>query len=217
MNKLLNRALELLYPPKCALCRKLLERSERGICKACTGKLPEHAGILRPGEHFSQSVSAFRYDGAIRESLLRMKFGGCPNYAEFYGEQIARCVREQFDGRWDLISWVPISRKRRVGRGYDQAKLLAQAAARALGTQPVPTLRKIRDNKRQSRIADFKQRRKNVEGVYRAREPERFRGKRVLLIDDIVTSGATLDECSRTLRKAGAKTVLCATAATAGF
>lgn len=214
MNRVLNAVLDLIYPPKCVLCQKLLDRGEHGICRDCLRALPRNRAQIS-GERFSVCYAPFRYTGDLRESLLRMKFGNCPGYAAFYGEQIAACVRDAGEERIDLVSWAPVSRKRKSRRGYDQARLLAKFAAKQLGLPLVKTLAKTKDNQKQSTMETDAERRKNVRGVYQALHPERFEGKRVLLIDDIVTSGATLNECCGVLRAAGAKRVLCAAAAAA--
>ena len=88
-------------------------------------------------------------------------------------------------------------------------ELLAQAVAAELDMEPVPTLRKVRHNRPQSRIHGQAQRRANVLGVYRLEFPEIVKGRRILLLDDIVTTGATAGECARVLLTAGAKEVHC--------
>ena len=100
-------------------------------------------------------------------------------------------------------------------QGYDQAFLLASAAAEALGEKAVATLRKARHNRAQSGLGEDAARRANVIAAYEVLDREAVRGRRVLLIDDIVTTGATLSECARTLLAAGAKEVVCAAAARA--
>ena len=97
----------------------------------------------------------------------------------------------------------------------DGTKLLAEAVGRELGLEPVQTLKKIRHNPKQSRTADPAKRRANVLGVYQAVHPERFHGKRILLVDDVLTTGATLSECGKTLRIAGAEELVCAVIAVA--
>ena len=111
---------------------------------------------------------------------------------------------------FDILSWIPVSPLRRFFRGYDQCELLARAVAAELGVQPLPLLKKIRHNRPQSRIADDSARRANVLGAYRVIDPDFVAGKRILLLDDVITTGATAGECARTLRLAGAKSVNCA-------
>ena len=116
-------------------------------------------------------------------------------------------------GEYDLITWVPVSEERLKKRGYDQAMLLAMAAALELQDVAVETLKKPADNLAQSSLNDKKARKDNVQDAYLVPDPDLVEGKRILLIDDIITTGATLDEASRTLLEAGAKSVVAASLA----
>ena len=104
----------------------------------------------------------------------------------------------------------PVSAARRRERGYDQAQLLAQATAEALGKQAVPLLTKVKDTKAQSALTDGRLRKSNVAGVYSVPRPHEVAGKKILVIDDILTTGATLEEAAQTLRAAGAAQVVAA-------
>ena len=117
---------------------------------------------------------------------------------------------QQRDWEYDILTWVPVSRLRRLTRGYDQVELLAKAVGKELGVAPVPTLKKIRHNRRQSGIHSEAERMANVLGAYRVLSPGEIRGKRILLLDDVLTTGATSGECARMLLTAGAKEVHCA-------
>lgn len=123
-----------------------------------------------------------------------------------------RCARS-WRGEYDLVTWVPLSRRRLRERGYDQARLLARSTARELGLPLTPTLHKQRNTQPQSGTGDAAKRRANIAGAYRMKQGADVTGKRVLLMDDIVTTGATLSECARVLGKAGAEQVVCATVA----
>ena len=205
----LDRLLNLLYPPKCPFCGALSPGGEASLCPRCEQALPWAEGTFS-AQGFDRGVVVVYYEGAVRESLLRYKFGGCSGYAGVYGPLLAQRIAEGLGGRFDLISYVPVSRWRRATRGYDQSELLARAVARCYGVLPVATLHKRRQNRTQSQLHSADARRANVSGVYTPVGPERFAGQRVLLIDDIVTTGATLSEAARTLRAAGAADVVCA-------
>lgn len=214
---LMGALLDLLYPPRCVFCQKLLKKGERSVCEKCLRELPyTRNGGEQSGDFFSVCVAPLYYTGDVRESLLRYKFKEATGYAQTYGALVAGCVRENLAGRYDLISWVPLSRKRYKERGYDQAMLLAMAAALELGDVAVSTLEKHRDVARQSAMGSAEKRRANISGVYRAVDPELIKDRRILLIDDIVTTGATLSECARTLLQSGAKEVMCAAVARSG-
>lgn len=212
-----NILLDLLFPPKCIFCGRILEQSGLLLCPDCQRSLPWLVGSSaeRKTEFVSLCVSPLRYKAPVDASIRRFKFSGRSWYAKTYGVLTAQCVQDHLVGKYDLISWVPVSRKRKRKRGYDQAFLLARETAKHLGEPLVPTLEKVRHNKAQSSLEDDSSRRANVLGVYRVLDPERVAGKRVLLVDDVVTTGQTLSECAHTLRTAGAREVLCVTLAKA--
>ena len=201
--------LELLFPGKCILCGKLLEKGETDLCRACRVDSPE---CRKTGHQFSfidSWVAVWYYKGYIRDSLRRYKFRLARHYAAGYGRMLAMRILNEYPEGFDLLTWVPVSPLRKFSRGYDQVQLLAEAVGRELDLYPVRTLRKIRHNPPQSGFAGHAQRKANVLGVYRVTCPEQIKGKRILLLDDIVTTGATAGECARVLLTAGAKEVHC--------
>ena len=109
----------------------------------------------------------------------------------------------------DVLTWVPVSRARRRERGYDQAETLCRSLSKCMGVPAKGLLTKTVDNKAQATL-DALQRKANVLGVYGALNTDEIAGKRVLLVDDVITTGATLSECSRVLLTAGADEVICA-------
>ena len=212
-----SHLLDLLFPPRCVFCGGLLRRGEDGICARCQTSLPwalEEAGE-QTREFVSLCVSPLWYRDPVPASFHRYKFGGRTGYAKVYGRLMAQCVQDHLRGRYDLITWVPLSARRRKDRGYDQAFLLAQAAALELDDVAAETLHKEQDVAAQSSLEDDARRRANVLGVYEVPDPELVAGKRILLVDDVVTTGATLSECARTLRAAGAADVVAVTLARA--
>jgi ComF family protein len=207
-----GRLADLLFPPKCPFCGRVGDQV--GPCAACRKILPWTQGDDReqmlPG--VLRCASPLFYEGAARDGILRLKFQGAAGAAESLGELLADAAAERFSGAFDVVTWVPVSRRRLRRRGYDQARLLAEAACRRWGVRPERLVRKLGDNPPQSGIAGGPSaRRANVLGLYAA-EPA-CAGRRVLLIDDVVTTGATLQECARALRDAGAADVLALTLA----
>ena len=215
MRDWIHQLLDLFFPPKCPFCGKVLDHA--GICLACEKALPwteEGAGVRElPGG--VRCAAPLWYEGKVREGLLRFKFQGARAAAGPLGELVARCAAERFSGAFDVVTWVPVSRRRLRSRGYDQARLLAESACRLWEVRPEQLLQKITDNPAQSGLTEEAARRANVLGVYEAAEPERIQGCRILLVDDICTTGATLAECARMLRDAGAADVMCVCAALA--
>lgn len=201
--------LELFFPTKCAFCGRV---SARGVCGACEGTLPRTELPLREGAGYGKCAVPLKYEGQAREALLRFKFRGGRGAAVGFGRLIGQCVAEELGGAFDAVTHVPVSAPRHAARGYDQAYLLARETARHWNVRPLTLLRKTRDNPPQSGLGADK-RRGNVLGVYEPCVPERIKGKRILLIDDVLTTGSTLSECARVLYASGAVSVVCACAA----
>ncbi len=212
--KVLDWLLDLLYPPRCAFCRRLLTGQERGVCRFCRPKLPyvPADGQVQHFRNVDQCLSPLYYHGSVKDSLHRYKFDGLSAYADIYSEFIVKCIDEN-QISCDSITWVPLSRRRLRKRGYDQAELLAKGIGKRLGLPPVRLLKKRRDTPPQSKTGSAEKRRANIAGAYTCLRPEQVAGKRVLLVDDIVTTGATLSEAAGVLKKAGAVEVLAATVA----
>ena len=215
--KLLDDLLDLLFPPKCPFCQSILETPADPVCPACQKSLPWLVG--RAGERkvdFTQGCcSPLAYRGAVREAIHRYKFSGVRAYARPFGLLMAQCVQDRPEMAADLVTWAPLSRKRRRERGYDQGELLARAMAQRLGLPAVPTLVKARHTQPQSGLDSAETRRANALGAYALLPGADVAGRHVLLADDVVTSGATLSECARTLLEAGAEEVWCVTLAQA--
>lgn len=213
--RLMGHLLELLFPEKCILCKKVLENGEIDLCKQCRCDNPAYTHRKSKPQFLDSFAAVWYYEGSVRSSLLRFKFGGARSYAAGYGRLLAMKLTEEYPDGWDILTWIPVSRWRKLRRGYDQVELIAYAAGRELGMEPLPLLKKIRHNRPQSALKDAAHRRANVLGCYRVLEPERVSGKRVMLLDDILTTGATASECARILKTAGAKEVHCAAMAAA--
>jgi len=211
MKRILNGILDLLYPPRCPFCRRFLTDGEHGVCRFCRRRYAD-SRIERELEHVGACVAAFRYEGPVRDSLLRYKFRGVTAYGPVYAEYLAKCIDETGIS-CDIITWTPLSRRRLRQRGYDQARILAEETAKRLGLPCERLLEKRVNTRPQSGIRDAEKRRQNAKGVYACCAPEKLGGKRILLIDDIVTTGATLSECALTLKKAGCAEVFAAAAA----
>lgn len=206
--------LDLLFPPRCAFCGELMERAGGGVCRDCEKSLP-YAGegdALGTVEGYP-SVRAFYYEAMVKQGVHALKFDRTAWRASVFGRYIAQAAAEYLGGRFDAVTYVPVSWQRNYARGFDQARLLAQAAAKVWGIKAEPTLRKIRHNRPQSSLGDPRQRRANVQGAYRVLPRARIAGRRFLLIDDVITTGSTMSACAGTLLEAGAASVVCASLA----
>ena len=212
-GRLIKPVGDLLWPNRCVLCDRVLREGD--ICISCANSagMYLHNGWKIP--HVKDWTALWQYRGAVQDSLKRFKFNRRRSYYRAYGRELAKKLKT-VSFSYDVITWVPVSFLRRWGRGYDQVELIALQLGKELGTEPVKTLRKHRHNRRQSRIKGRDARVKNVRGVYKAVAGASIQGKRVLLIDDIVTTGATVSEAARILKKAGAAAVYVACVACAG-
>ena len=223
MNSKLQAAashmLRLLYPPRCACCNRVVAHKER-LCQACADKLPRIEGRLcgacgRSAElcgekhrfEFARCVAPFYYLEPVRRGIHGLKFEGRRNAAAYFGLEMAGAVRQRLAGiSFDLVACVPLSRERERERGYNQASLLASQTAAVLQLPFEPrAMSKLYDNKPQHSLSRA-ERRGNVLGVYEADE-RLVQDKCILLVDDIETTGSTLNECAKVLKLRGADVV----------
>ena len=206
---------ELLFPRRCILCRRFLRDEELDLCRKCRtdgpeypfgGKNPDPSG-KNSGQFLDSFTAVWYYEGDVRRSLLRYKFHGATFLAPKFAALLAMKLLREGPENVDILTWVPVSRLRRLKRGYDQCQLLSRAMGKQLGIPSVRTLRKHRHTPPQSGLSSVAERKANVLGVYRAVNGIDLRGKRILLVDDIFTTGSTMNECARVLLTAGAKEV----------
>lgn len=207
--------MQLLFPPKCVLCGNVLESGEQDLCKDCRLDAPEYPNRKIKLQFLDSFAAVWYYEGSVRKSLLRYKFYGARSNALSYGRLLAMKLLEEYPDGFDCLTWVPVSPLRKLRRGYDQVEELAKAVGRELDMVPVPLLKKVRHNRPQSGIHGEAERRANVLGAYCVPDPAQAAGKKILLLDDILTTGATAGECARVLLTAGAKEVHCAAVAAA--
>ena len=208
----LNAFKDLIWPRRCVICHRLVGPAGDRLCPACAAAVPEPISGARRGSHYRRWVSALWYEDPVRASVLRFKFSGCRFYADYYGPLLARAVEQRLGREYELLTYVAVSPLRRWRRGYDQSRLLAQAVGRLLYMPAVATLRK-HNRTPQSRIVSREEREANIRGAFTVVAPDAVRGRRILLIDDVLTTGATVSEAARVLLAAGASSVDVATLA----
>lgn len=206
-----DNILDILFPPKCAFCGALMERTGSGACPVCEKALPfrPEGRILQKAGQFDCAVT-FYYEDMVVNGIHAMKFEGKSSRSRVFARYLAQTAAEQLSGRFDAVTFVPISPLRNFNRGYDQARLLAEECAQIWNVKCEKTLRKMRNNPPQSSVKTAAERRANVLGAYRAAERADIRGRRFLLIDDVLTTGSTMAACADTLLAAGAADVVCA-------
>lgn len=225
MRRIFSQILNLFFPARCPVCNTIGQRHlhmcekcekdvERIECRCIGCGLPKTA-CLSSRNNFSLCLaSPFIYKDNIREAIHRFKFGGEPELAVFFGKEVAECVSAEFGSvDFDVVTCVPQTKRKRRKRGYNQSALLAKEVSKHLS---VPfdelLLFKTRETADQHDLRG-KERLKNLKNAFAAENEDAVKGKTILLCDDIKTTGATLNECRKTLLKAGAKAVCCATVA----
>lgn len=196
--------LDLVFPPQCAGC----QRVDTLWCADCQAQLA--ALPLPPRQHsapapFAALANSGAHEGLLRRALLALKFENSPQLAEPLGARLAQLVSREC---WatDLLAPVPLHPSRERERGYNQAQLIGQALAQRLGIAQEPAaLRRVIATRAQVGL-DAQQRQHNVAGAFDA-VSDLICGRRVLLVDDVFTTGSTLGECAAALRRGGAQSV----------
>ncbi len=209
-----QRLAALLYPAKCPFCGRILDGVEAEICPDCQQSLPwTHPEETRTAPNCAECFAPLWYRDGVSDAVHRYKFNGGQNYAPLFASLMAACVSERQCGAVDAVTWAPLSQKRLRERGYDQARLLAERTALLLEVPSVSLLKKCRNTLPQSHLEDEAARRQNVSGAYQLLPGAACAGKRLLLVDDVLTTGSTIGECAAALKGAGAAWVAALTLA----
>ncbi len=195
---------DLLFPPRCILCRRVLPTGSPAVCSACqkntllSGTPPHRA----KGAFYKCVYSALWYEGNVRKCLHRYKFGGKSSYAAPLAQIMQHVLPE--DQSFDLITFVPTNAKNVKRRGFHHTGLLAKELSALTGIPCAELLIKTRSTKPMHGLHPA-QRRANILGAVSPAAPmEEIAGKRILLVDDLITTGSTLSECARVLMSQGA-------------
>ncbi|MDR2359986.1 MAG: ComF family protein [Oscillospiraceae bacterium] len=197
----------LIFPRRCIFCNAPSGADE--ICGYCKSRLPWWGKLENLGGDLP-ITAPFKYEGKARRALLDFKFHGRHSYARTFSALMETSVRDHYGAdSFDTITFVPLHRLRRLRRGYNQAELLANALSRKIGVQVTKTLTKPRRTTANSKL-NSAQRSENVISAFRLKQGARVSGKRILLVDDVCTTGATLQEAAKILMQAGAAQVMCA-------
>lgn len=225
---------DLIFPRRCEVCGKSVDRSGRHICSACLERIPfvPRQGCCRvcgraaegvDGEYlcedcrrpstkpvFDRAASSVSFDETPRRMILDYKFNRALHLVPDFTDWLEASLNVRFDApAVDLVVPMPVTRRHRWNRGYNQSVYLARELAKRLDRRCDPRqLRRVGDPRRQGGL-DEDARRENVRGTFAAPHPEGVRGRTVLLVDDVMTTGATFSEAASTLKEAGASRVWC--------
>ncbi len=207
--KIVSELLDLLFPRRCAVCGSRLLTEEKAVCAACTFGLPYtgfRGALSNPVERMfwgkfplgrASAYMFYRRDTDSRNVVFWLKYYGHSEIGIEMGRRMAaELAGTDFFGGMDVIVPVPLSRRRIRRRGYNQSLMLARGISAVTGI-PVNTrlLRRTVDNPSQTHRTRT-ERIDNVTGIFRAAAVERIRGRHILLVDDVVTTGATLTACA---------------------
>jgi len=238
VTTLVRSLLDLALPPGCVCCGTPTERSAAAwaVCPSCreglaaatatpfcrrcgrtVGPYGSCGHCSRHSPPFQAAVRAGPYDSPLGAMIRALKYRDGLHTLPLLADLVsARLHQANFLGEIDLVTFVPLHWRRCWRRGFNQASLLARAVRRRGGTAApvVRLLSRTRDTPPQVGLS-VTARRENVRGAFRVRRPEQVRGRRILLLDDVMTTGATVGECARVLRRAGAVQVAVAVAAVA--
>lgn len=212
LKKALIFLLQILYPKQCLICGKLEQDT---ICSKCYNFLKIEAKIENyENKSFKEHLYIFKYEGKIRNLIIDYKFNDKPYLNELFAkiilknEKICRKIK-----KYGIIIPVPIHKKRKSERGYNQSELIARRVAKNLKLELVTDSLIKQKNTLPQSILSKKQRQENAKQVYKIQNKQKIENKKIILLDDIYTTGATTEECSKILKQNGAKEILVLTIA----
>lgn len=232
MNKILQDILDFLLPPRCMCCGKIMF-DDNGICAECFNKMTfisapycAHCGLpfTDPAAIGKQMLcpqclqekkplfrlqrSAVKYDYFSKKAILALKFMDKTENAKVFAKWLKLAGKDIFSAGVDLLVPVPLYYTRLIKRRYNQSALIVKELSLLTGIKAdVRSLAKIKSTKPQARFSNRNSRIKNIKGAFRVKKPENIKDKRVVLIDDVFTTGSTARECAKALLAAGAKSV----------
>lgn len=217
--------LDVIFPKKCALCKEPVSSGSGYLCTGCQQELPvmKHVCAIRDlpvYEGKTLSVyCALRYTGMVKKGIVSMKYGDRPQVADFLGDQLYEVLAESrlFAHRFadfDCIIPVPATEDKIRMRGYNQAELIAKQVARRAGLPVLNGVLIKNANVASQSTMDLAARQKSVAGIYEAGDSSSIQGRRLILVDDILTTGATAIACAKILYQSGADQVIAITAST---
>ena len=203
MNEITEKILNLIYPQVCSICGKV---GTKPLCNRCKVKLNKEFCFMMDdykddnSKNFVEHYYFFKYENIIRSQLLSLKFKEKPytyKTISYFLENKAKNFEKI--KKYDIIIIVPISKKRLKERGYNQSELIAKEISKITSIKIEKNiLQKIKNNPPQSTL-NKEERQNNAKGVYQIKNIDKLQNKKILIIDDIYTTGNTLNECAKML------------------
>lgn len=209
-KNILEQILNLFYPPVCGICGKL---NQNFLCQKCNNTLKNQAkfnveNFQKKEKYFKELLYIFKYEGIIRKTILKYKFQeGSYLYKTFVNFILKNQKFFEFIKSYDTIVPVPISKKRYKERGYNQSYLIAKEISKKTKLELQNRCIIKRKNVIEQSKLNKEKREKNIKGVYEIIDKENLQNKRIILVDDIYTTGNTVNECCRILQKAQPKSI----------
>lgn len=208
MTKWWEALLDIIYPPCCPICRKPVD-SHGAICLKCLSRIfaVREINLRYRGIKFLDSCHVLcDYTAGARALIHGIKFRQASQFAHHLGILLEERLNAKIIAGIDIAVPVPLHTARLAERGYNQSELIFRRWAENHGLHWHEALSRIRSTEPQWRLQP-QDRRKNIKGAFSVTRPEIIKNKTILLVDDIVTSGATLDECAKMLKRSGAAKV----------
>lgn len=204
----------------CSDCFKKLMFIEENKCKKCCRILDVGYSVdlchdcIDHKFYFNKAISALEYTGIVKDAIYKFKYKNKAYMYKMFGYMLIKSLKEEDIQDIDLIVGVPLHKKKKIKRGFNQAYLLGKYIGKELDVKvDKKSLVRIKETSTQNKL-NKTSRLLNIKNAFKVKNEELFKDKKVLLIDDIFTTGSTVNECSKVLMKAGAKEVVVLTIAT---
>ncbi len=228
MTSVIKELLELVYPEKhvcflcgyqdlsihnehlCASCQQKMIKLEQPLCHICSKPLAEAIGVCREcvqmPKEFERAIAVYSYEGTIKQTISDFKYHGKSYLYKIFSWQMVELLKKENLTDFDQIVPVPLHSYKEVKRGYNQSKLLARDISSNLGMPMVELVKRTKKTKPQNKLATY-ERWHNMTGAIDIKKSKKV-GKKILLVDDIYTTGATMNACAKVLKREGASIVI---------
>ena len=215
---MINTIIKIIFPLKCIFCSNIITfKTENEICETCHEKISffylSHSYNQKnnfKGLYYDDLICVFKYSGIIKEAITRYKFFNKSSYYRTFSNLLATEIKKSILYQTiDFILEVPLHKNKEKVRGYNQSKLIAKYLSKLLKIPYLNILIRTKETKPQSKLIK-EERNVNIKNAFIVKNTTKINEKNILIIDDILTTGSTLEECSRVLKECGAQKVISA-------